>query len=55
MSPIQLSGLSTGLDTETLIRQLLEIEKRTLYTYQERKTKREEKRSIYENFETELF
>ena len=54
MSPIQLSGLSTGLDTETLIRQLLEIEKRTLYTYQERKTKREEKKSIYENFETEL-
>ena len=54
MPSIQLSGLSTGIDTEALIKQLLEIEKRTLYTYQDRITKKEEKKSIYENFKTEL-
>jgi len=54
MSSVQLSGLTTGIDTETLIKQLLEIEKRTLYTYQERKAEKDEKKEIYENFGTEL-
>lgn len=54
MPSIQLSGLGTGIDTESLIKQLLEIEKRNLYTYQKRITKREEKKDIYESLKKEL-
>ncbi|HPS56077.1 MAG TPA: flagellar cap protein FliD N-terminal domain-containing protein, partial [Sedimentisphaerales bacterium] len=54
MSSTQLSGLSTGIDTETLIAQLMEIEKRNLYTYQERQEAKEAIKTAYTSFETEL-
>ena len=44
MSNFQLSGLVTGIDTETLISQLMTIEQRTLKIYQQRKVLWEEKK-----------
>jgi len=37
VSSIQLPGLTTGIDTQSLIKQLMEIERRNLYMYEARK------------------
>ena len=45
MAGVQLSGLSTGIDTQSLITQLMEIEKQRLTKYQSKLAKFQEKQS----------
>ncbi len=54
MSTIQLSGISTGLDTETLISQLMAVEARSKNLYTERKEMWEERKSSLSTLETYL-
>ncbi|MBN1974913.1 MAG: flagellar filament capping protein FliD [Sedimentisphaerales bacterium] len=54
MSTIQLSGLSTGIDTSELISQLMAIEQRTKNLYTERKETYEEKQTSLNTLETKL-
>jgi len=54
MSTLRLSGLATGIDTDTLISQLMAIEKRTLNMYEERKSTWEEKKDALSTLETKL-
>lgn len=54
MSSIQLSGLSTGIDTGTLIVQLMEVERRSLNLYTERKETYEEKRDALTELQGKL-
>ncbi|MGD9110671.1 MAG: flagellar filament capping protein FliD, partial [Phycisphaerales bacterium] len=54
MSSIQLSGLSTGIDTGTLIAQLMEVERRSLNLYTERKETYEGKRDALTELQGKL-
>lgn len=54
MSTIQLSGLFSGIDTATLIEQLMAVESRRLNLYTERKTALEEKRDALSSLKTNL-
>jgi len=54
MSSIRLPGLVTGIDTNTLVAQLMAIERRTLNMYQERQSLWEEKRDALNALETKL-
>ncbi|MHC4633193.1 MAG: flagellar filament capping protein FliD [Planctomycetota bacterium] len=54
MSDLRLPGLFTGIDTTTLIAQLMAIERRTLNVYQERKAVWEERKSALNSLETSL-
>ncbi|MGE5293931.1 MAG: flagellar filament capping protein FliD [Solirubrobacterales bacterium] len=45
MGNIQLSGLATGIDTETIVKQLMEIEKQRLYKLQTKESDYTEKKS----------
>ena len=54
MSTIQLSGLSTGIDTEQLIAQLMAVEKRTLNLYTARKETWDERNDALSTLETKL-
>jgi flagellar hook-associated protein 2 len=54
MSNFQLSGLVTGIDTETLISQLMTIEQRTLKIYQQRKVLWEEKKQALSILQAKL-
>lgn len=54
MSSIQLSGLSTGIDTEALISQLMEVERRTLNLYTQRKETYEEKKDALSDLQGKL-
>ena len=54
MSTIQLPGLLTGIDTSTLIAQLLAVESRTLNMYDERKSVWEEKKEALSSLGTRL-
>jgi flagellar hook-associated protein 2 len=54
MSTIRLPGLTTGIDTNTLIAQLMEIERSSLNRYQESQTKWEDKKETLSTLETKL-
>jgi flagellar capping protein FliD len=54
MATISLPGLVTGIDTSTLIAQLMAIEKRTLNIYQDRVDKWEEKKTALSDIESKL-
>jgi flagellar capping protein FliD len=54
MSTIQLPGLATGIDTQTLIAQLMAIERRTVEMYESRKETYEEKKDALSEIETKL-
>jgi len=54
MSTIRLPGLTTGIDTNTLITQLMEIERSSLNRYQESQTKWEDKKEALSTLETKL-
>jgi flagellar hook-associated protein 2 len=54
MSNLQLPGLLSGIDTKTLIAQLMAIEQRTLNIYQQRKTLLEEKKQALSVLQTKL-
>jgi flagellar capping protein FliD len=54
MSTIQLSGLSTGIDTQELIAQLMAVEKRTLNLYNTRKETWTERKDVLNTLESKL-
>ncbi len=54
MSTLQLPGLFTGIDTSSLITQLMAIERRTLGVYQQRQTLWEQKRDALDKLESKL-
>ena len=54
MPSLRLPGLLTGIDTNTLIAQLMAIERRTLYIYQNRKDVWEERKSALSSLEMSL-
>jgi len=54
MSTIQFPGLSTGIDTKTIISQLMAVEQRTLNTYQARQDTWNEKKDALSTLETKL-
>ena len=54
MPNLRLPGLLTGIDTNTLIAQLMAIERRTLYMYQDRKDVWEERKSALSSLEMSL-
>ena len=51
---IQLSGLSSGIDTSTLISQLMAIERKTLNMYEERKDTWDERKTALSTLEGKL-
>jgi len=54
MPSLRLPGLLTGIDTNSLIAQLMAIERRTLYMYQDRKEVWEERKSALSSLEMSL-
>ncbi len=54
MANLGLPGLFTGIDTSTLIAQLMALERRTINIYQERKTLWEERKNALGSLETSL-
>ena len=54
MSTIQLAGLSTGIDTQQLIAQLMAVEKRTLNLYTARKETWDNRKEALNTLETKL-
>jgi len=54
MSTLRLPGLQTGIDTNTLIAQLMAVERRTLNTWENRKTLWEERQDALSTLETKL-
>ncbi|MDD5134484.1 MAG: flagellar filament capping protein FliD [Phycisphaerae bacterium] len=54
MASIQLSGLLSGIDTKTIVSQLIAVEKRSLLVYQNRKSVWEEKQQALGELETKL-
>lgn len=54
MSPIPLGGLATGLDTNSLIDRLLEIERRPLIVLQTQKLKLQAKATAYQDLNTKI-
>jgi len=54
MSDLRLPGILTGIDTNTLIAQLMAVERRTLNVYEQRKSLWEEKKEALSTLETNL-
>jgi flagellar hook-associated protein 2 len=54
MSDLRLPGILSGIDTNTLIAQLMAIERRTLNMYEQRKSLWEEKKEALSSLETSL-
>ena len=54
MSTIKLSGISTGIDTEQLIAQLMEVEKRTVNLYTARKETWDDRKQAIDTLDTKL-
>ncbi len=54
MANLGLPGLFTGIDTRTLIAQLMALERRTINVYQERKNLWEERKNALGSLETSL-
>ncbi|MBN1796323.1 MAG: flagellar filament capping protein FliD [Sedimentisphaerales bacterium] len=54
MSSIQLSGLATGIDTATLIEQLMLVERQRLTMYETRKETCDEKKSVLTEIQSKL-
>jgi flagellar hook-associated protein 2 len=54
MSTLRLPGLLTGIDTTTLITQLMAIQRRTLNTYEARKSVWDERKDALSTLETKL-
>jgi len=54
MGEIQFSGLSTGIDTASIVEQLMQIESQRLYKYKADKIEQEEVRSALNTLETDL-
>jgi len=54
MSTLRLPGLFTGIDTGTLIEQMMAIERRSLNVYEERKSTWQEKQDALSTLETKL-
>ena len=54
MSTLRLPGLLTGIDTSSLIAQLMTIEQRTLNIYEERKSTWDERKDALSTLETKL-
>jgi len=54
MSTIQLSGLLTGIDTSSIIAQLMAVQRRTLNVYERRKSTWDERKDALSTLETKL-
>ena len=54
MSTLRLPGLFTGIDTSTLIEQMMAIERRSLNVYEERKSTWQERQDALSTLETKL-
>jgi flagellar capping protein FliD len=54
MSTLRLPGLLTGIDTSTLIAQLMAVERRTLNVYEERQSLWEERQDALDTLESKL-
>ncbi|MBN1124199.1 MAG: flagellar filament capping protein FliD [Sedimentisphaerales bacterium] len=54
MGEIQLPGLATGIDTSSIIAQLMEVNRRRLYMYQENLQKTQEKKDAMDELESKL-
>jgi flagellar capping protein FliD len=54
MSTIQFPGISTGIDTSEIIKQLMAVESRTLEMYEERKSVWEERKDALSDLESKL-
>ena len=54
MSDLRLPGLFTGIDTNTLIAQLMAVERRTLNMYEQRKSLWEERKDALSSLQTKL-
>jgi len=54
MSDLRLPGLLTGIDTNTLIAQLMAVERRTLNMYEQRKSLWDERKDALSTLETKL-
>lgn len=54
MATLNLPGLSTGIDTSTLIAQLMAVERRSLNVYEERKGEWNERKTALNELETKL-
>ena len=54
MANLGLPGLFTGIDTRTLIAQLMALERRTINVYKERKNLWEERKNALGSLETSL-
>jgi flagellar hook-associated protein 2 len=54
VSSIQLPGLSTGIDTGALVKQLMEVEKRRLYNYEAKKVTYDAKKSALTSIQSKL-
>ncbi len=55
MASIQLPGLSTGLDTATIIQQLMQIERRRLTMYENKITQKKETRTAVTELQSKLY
>lgn len=55
MSSIQLSGLSTGIDTQALVQQLMAVEQRRLTMYNDNIEELEEKKTTISELQSKLF
>lgn len=53
-SPLRLSGISTGLDTSTIISQLMTVEKQPMVLMQQRQTKVQNQLDAYRDINTKL-
>jgi flagellar hook-associated protein 2 len=54
MAQIQLTGLSTGIDTSAIVEQLMAVESKRLYTYQANLIGEEEVRDALDDLQTDL-
>lgn len=54
MCALQLSGLSTGIDTQTIVQQLVEAEKSRLKAYQAKLAAQQEKQTVVNELQTKL-
>lgn len=54
MCALQLSGLSTGIDTQTIVQQLVEAEKSRLKAYQAKLAAQQEKQTVVSELQTKL-
>ena len=54
MATLRLPGLQTGIDTASLIQQLMAVERRTINTWESRKSLWQERQTALDTLETKL-